>query len=106
MLVQRGSATIAAGTNTVTVDLTTGGRTPVPEGKSWLIRSIRANLNHTRLTFVRARLEDVVSEEYTKIVFTRNTSHSTEAVEIEWQIVYGDELTVQRGSVSFADRYG
>jgi len=83
---------MSGSTSTVTLD------TPVDDGKSWLLVSYSTEYPQITRMFAKAELSDISDGQYTKISFERGDSFSN--VYVSWEVISGDEFTVQTGETS------
>ena len=99
MFVQRGSYEFVGTTlsHAITLD------TPVPDGESFPIVTVRNTSHSTSQSMVKATLSDVVSGAYTKIQLERGHSHSTDNVPVEWQVVTSPLFSVQHAELTMSD---
>lgn len=93
--VQRGETNMAAGTTTVTIDLTT----PVPNGKSFAIVSMRANAYQPSRTLATATLMTDSGGNWTQLRIQRAFATDT-AADYQWEVVWGNGFTVQTGEAT------
>lgn len=94
--VQRGNVTIASGQTTVTIAL----GEPIPIGRSWWTISCRSEDYRPAQHFASAELTTIDDGCYTEIRFTRG--NSTSSCIVEWQVITGEEFTVQSGTHTIA----
>jgi len=94
--VQRGLLEIGAGSTT---NSTTLG-TPVPVGKSFVLASVRGTAGQPTHVLATVVLTDVVDSKFTKVTITRTGSTGT--CSVEWQVISGDDFTVQSGTTTLS----
>jgi len=90
--IQRGSITLSGSASSVLLD------TPVEVGKSFVICSTRGTASDPSSSMARVYLSDVVGANYTKITAARNSTTGT--CYVEWQVISGDQFSVQSGSIA------
>ncbi len=91
--VQRGLISLTG--TTTTSEITLG--TSVAVGESFVVASVRSNSGDAEKSFAKVELTTVSGGNYTKLKATRDEGGTGHDSYIEWQVITGEEFTVQSG---------
>jgi hypothetical protein len=94
--VYRGSTSLTGTTTTTTVTL----GTPVAVGESFVVASVKSQVDRGDSSLPVVFLKTEVSGEYTELEITRIRGATSEDITVAWQVITGSEFTVQNGTAT------